>query len=310
MKKNFTTKMLAIGASMLVALFILSSCASASNDMAEDIYDGEMEMSGSSIPSVDEKGEMADTVVKEEPSEYKPKIIKTATVYAETQDFRAATAEIESRVLALGGYVENSDVRSGKIYGNGASTSGYATYVLRIPADKLDLFLAEAGELLNVTSSSSTATDVSGQYYDMESRIKVLESERDILEEMLDNSKSVSEMIELENRLYDVIYEIESYKTALKVYDGKIAYSTVNLYLSEVVDLTTEDEITFGERFCDAVETTWNNFLEFCQDTAIFLVYATPTIVILTVMTVTVAAVVLITVKIILTVVKKKKNKK
>ena len=310
MKKNFTTKMLAIGASMLVALFILSSCASASNDMAEDIYDGEMEMSGSSVPSVDEKGEMADTVVKDENAEYKPKIIKTATVHAETQDFRAATAEIESRVLALGGYVENSDVRGGKIYGNGASTSGYASYVLRIPADKLDMFLAEAGELLNITSSSSTATDVSGQYYDMESRIKVLESERDILEDMLDNSKSISEMIELENRLYDVIYEIESYKTALKVYDGKIAYSTVNLYLSEVVDLTTEEELTFGERFCDAVETTWNNFIEFCQDTAIFLVYATPTIVILTIMTATLAAVVLITVKIILTVVKKKKNKK
>lgn len=156
---------------------------------------------------------------------------------------------------------------------------------LRIPAEKLDEFLAKTGTLVNVVSSSTSADDVSGQYYDIEARLSVLETERAVLEKMLAASTGVNEMISVEKRLYDVIYEIESYKTQLKVYDSKIAYATVHITLREVANLTVvADDPTFGARFSQAVSESWQNFVTFCKDFVIWLVYALPTLILLCVM--------------------------
>ena len=63
---------------------------------------------------------------------------------------------------------------------------------MRIPADKLDAFLTETGELLNVTSSNSNAEDISGKYYDIQARISVLETERQLVEKMLSEAAKES----------------------------------------------------------------------------------------------------------------------
>ena len=228
-------------------------------------------------------GEQADGGSGENKDAYEVKIIRTATVSAETKNFDSALTEIEAEVAALGGYMESSQV-TGRNYAS--QSNGYATrtakFSIRVPAEKLDAFLGKAGELLNVTSSATTATDISNEYYDVEARLNVLRTERQVLEEMLAEASSIDNMITVEQRLYDVIYEIESYETMLRVYDSKVAYSTVTLELWEVSDLTlVVEENTFGARFKKAISDSWRNFVDFCKDAVIWLVYALPTLVIL-----------------------------
>lgn len=282
----------AILATVILALTLSFASCAKSNGMvydedmmypeAEDGYVGD---SGSSLPSYDEKGEMADDLADktEDEGELTPKIIKTASLEAETKDFTGAITEIESSVKALGGYIESCNVTNRSYTYSGESVvTRNASYVLRIPAERLDEFLAEAGELLNVTSSSSNADDISGEYYDIQARVSVLETERVLVEKMLSEAKDIDTMISLERRLYDIIYEIESYKTAIKVYDSKVAYSTVNLSVKEVADLTELDaDPSFGARFERALSESWDNTVAFGEELVIALVYAMPVIVVM-----------------------------
>ena len=311
MKKANFTKLMGILVCFLLVCSVLASCGASNGAMMDEAVGGDKgedmdvldkEFSGSTM-NPGNKNEMADNSdASTGDKEYEPKIIKTATVSAETKDFVSAIKQIEGNVKKVGGYIEECNVedRSAYVSDTGSTTLKYARYVLRIPEARLDEFLSEAGELLNILSETTTATDVSDKYYDIEARISVLETERAVLEKMLSEATSVSQMIEIEQRLYDVIYEIESYKTALKVYDSKVAYSTVNLTVNEVADLTpTEVDDSFGTRFKMAVKESWDGFVEFCQDFVIFVVYAVPVVAVLAVPTGIIAVVVITVVSVI-----------
>ena len=314
MKKKIPFKIIAVIITLMFALAVFTACGSnfseGSNDMCVNdagAVDGEEVGSGADLPTADQKADMASGT--DVGAEYEPKIIKNVTVNAETRSFSAAIKDIDAKVSELGGYVENSDIRNTRVAVDGSKASGYAKYVLRIPADRLDDFLAEAGELFNITSTVSNATDVSEAYYDIEARINVLETEKALLEKMLSETTTTENMVTVEKRLYEVIYQIESYKTALKVYDNKVAYSTVTLNISEVADLTpvVEDD-SFGSRFKAAVSESIENFADFCEDTLIFLVYAAPMILSIAILICGTGVAVVIAVVVIRRLVRKRKS--
>ena len=237
---------------------------------------------GEAMGGATEDGDAAENV-QGETKEYEVKIIRTAKVSAETKNFDSAIVDIEGEVESLGGYMESSEI-TGRNYAsqNNNHATRSAKFSIRVPAEKLDAFLGKAGELLNVTSTTTTATDISNEYYDIEARLNVLRTERQVLEKMLAESTNINNMITVEQRLYDVIYEIESYETMLRVYDSKVAYSTVTLELWEVTDLTVVlEENTFGARFKKALSESWRNFVDFCKDAVIWLVYALPALLVL-----------------------------
>lgn len=290
MKKTMLIKLGATALVLIMAVVCLASCSSKANDSydAENMFpseDSAMGESGSSVPKGDyvTDDSLADKNEGENSGEqgeevYQPKIIRNVKMNAETRDFDTAIAEIEASVARLGGYVESCNVRNAQTsYRGDTVTERNADYVLRIPAEALDGFLAETGALLNVTSTSSSAEDISGEYYDIQARISVLETEKQLLEKMLSESDSVDTMLTLERRLYDVIYEIESYKTAIKVYDSKVAYSTVTLTVQEVAELTEADEEkTFWQEITEATGESWEITVDIFQFFVIFGIYLVP----------------------------------
>jgi hypothetical protein len=76
---------------------------------------------------------------------------------------------------------------------------------------------------------------------------------------------------------------MESIKTQLKVYDSLVAYSTVTLKITEVVEYTPIDveKPSWGSRFVDAFKESWADFAENFQDFTIWLTYAFPTLLVL-----------------------------
>jgi hypothetical protein len=92
-------------------------------------------------------------------------------------------------------------------------------------------------------------------------------------------------MLKVQERLYDVIEEIEALQTKLNLYDGQVAMSTVRLSLREVIVYTAvvEPDPTFGERIGEAFRESWADFGEGCQDFAVWFVEAFPTLLVLVV---------------------------
>jgi hypothetical protein len=110
-------------------------------------------------------------------------------------------------------------------------------------------------------------------------RIATLNAEKDSLTAMLagfTDYKDINAMLQVQQRLYDVIEEIEALQTQLNLYDSKVAMSTVTLTLSEAVTLTPEKEPTFGEEISAAFTESWQTLIEICQDLIVLVVCLLP----------------------------------
>ena len=293
-KKTIRTA-LALLLSVLLAVSLVSCAAGAEADSMNNAYDKDIsydksedgmgsfspmpEVAPSEPEAVPPTADGAGSSSGEVKEEYQTKIIRTVTQRAQTKAFDAAIAGIEALVTQHGGYVESSYVH-GIGYNNTGRGSRSAEYTIRIPAEKLDVFLTEAGGLYAVTYNNSSVSNVTAQYYDIVTRLETLRAEQESLEGMLKEAKDISTMLQIKDYLYQVIYEIESYETQLKLLDSRVSYSTLHLNIEEVVEYT-EVEQGWGDRLVSAFKQSWISFGRGFQGFTVFFVAAFPTLLVL-----------------------------
>lgn len=192
------------------------------------------------------------------------KLIRTFDMHVETLEFEKFVGEIKNLVNSLGGYIENSSL-SGNSYSY--SSDRDASFTCRIPSQKLYEFVNEVGDLGNVTYSYEDAQDITLTYVDTEARITSLQTEYDRLLELLAEAESIDTIILLEQRISDVRYQLESYKSQLRTYDNLVDYSTVTLHVNEVKRVTSPEKETVWERissdFSDNLYSVWTWLQDF-----------------------------------------------
>ncbi len=222
--------------------------------------------------------------VEPENGDFEEKLIVTVTLRAQTKEYEAALSAIRGTLSSLGGY-EESFSSNGRSYGSSASYCRSAYLTVRIPSDQLDAFLSEVGKQVNVVNEQVGRVNATEEYYDLAARVRVLEEEQAAYENMLGKAVSVDEILMIKDRLYNVISEIESAKTRMKVIDSRASYSTVHLTLEEVVDyeVVTTPKTTFGSRIAKAFTRSWKNFADGFQDFTVWLIGAIPTLLVLAV---------------------------
>ena len=172
------------------------------------------------------------------------KLIRTVSLSLQTKEFDSVLNSLKTKTTELGGYVENSSI-SGNSYSY--TTTRYASYTIRIPADKLNEFVDIVGELGNVTQENESVEDVTLQYVDVESHKKALETEQARLMELLSTAENMEDLLAIESKLSDIRYEIESYESQLRLLDNQIDYSTVHVEIFEVERMTDAGEKGFFE---------------------------------------------------------------
>lgn len=288
---------------LLTSLFLISaliSCASESNGMADSYYPNTSDKS-EAMGGITSDGS---TSVKPEDSElYERKIIRTVTMSCETKSFDAATEHILTTLATYQGYVEASSVSgTGYTENDRVSSARYATYTLRVPAENLDAYLAtlQADEGIRVIKQASSSNEITGTYYDITTRIATLETERDALQQMMAGFTDYSDidaMLSVQERLYNVIEEIEALKTQLSIYDSKVDLSTIELSIHEVFTYTEAATPTFGERIGEAFSESWNDFAVGCQNFAVTFIYALPTLLVLAAIAIAVICIVRTTIR-------------
>lgn len=283
---------------LLLVCGLFCSCGSSVNTSNSsqhyDIVEGSNGMQGGvdiKYPSAD----ITDSSAELSREEFEEKLIKTVRMQVETKEYDKAIRALDDAITVTGGYIESSSASGRSLNYTGDYYRRSASYVIRIPSGRLGEFLSEAQSIFNVVYSSTGEENVTSQYYDIQVRIGVLESERESLQDMLEKASDVKTMLEIRQRLYEVIYEIESYQTKLKMYDSLVSYATVYIDVDEVVEYTRiVEEETWGERLAVAFVESWQNFAEGFQDFTVGLLYAFPTLLVLAVIVGIVLAVVLL----------------
>lgn len=204
-------------------------------------YEGEMD--ASSLP-----GGAAEASVTQTALPQGRKLIRTMDLNVETVDFDSLLNAVQAKVSQLEGYIERSDISGNSITNYGRPSLRYASIVLRIPADRLDAFIAQVETDSNVTYKSENVSDVTLEYSDVESRLKTLRMEQERLWELLAQADSTESILALEQRLTDVSIEIETSESRLRHLDNSVIYSTVYLNINEVdLESPTQPETTWQQ---------------------------------------------------------------
>lgn len=226
------------------------------------------------------------------------KIIYSGNLEIETTTFDDALKAIDKLVADAGGFVENSNISGSTSYQSDGTTrivDRYADYTLRVPSDKFQSAMGQAGAIGNVTSSGTNTENITSQYIDQEARRDSLKVQEQRLLAMLEKSEDVETLVALEARLSEVRYEMESIERTLRNWQLQVDYSTIQLSLREVAVYTPTAAVqrTFGQKLADALGDGWNGFVRGMQDFTVFLARSLPTLVVLAVL----AAVVIVVIR-------------
>ena len=160
------------------------------------------------------------------------KLIYRADLYVQTLDFDSALARLTQMVEEAGGYFEATSLYQGG-YDSDGLRSG--SYTIRVPSEGYAAFLQGVGETENckVVRQEETVEDIGMSYADTEARLETLRIQQERLQTLLSQAEVMTDIIELENALASVEYEIEQYGSTLKRYDSLVNFSTIQLELEE-----------------------------------------------------------------------------
>jgi len=272
MKKKIT-KILLIA---LVVIIALSSC-SAKNGIGRvemDGFEGSADkeyVPETSNPST--SGSLVDKSTSDAPATDGRKIIETISLSVQTKEFDRLLDSINAQISTLGGYIENSNISGREIE---STKNRSATFIIRIPCEKTSEFSEFVSDNSVVINESIATKDVTLSYVDMESRVSALESEKATLEKLLDSASTMSDIVDIRDKLTDVIYEIESYKSQLRTYDNLVDYSTVNIHIYEVERTIIVEEQTVFEKIGSNLKNNFENVWNGAVNMFIFIVSAIP----------------------------------
>lgn len=217
------------------------------------------------------------------------KIIKTLIYSVQTKNFDELVSSIEKSAESVGGYIERSDV-SGNAYE--LDNTRYATYVFRIPSDKVVEFTDFVTESSTVTNKSVNTEDVTLEYVDTESRIKALKTEKESLEQLLESSKSTTDIIEIRDMLTDVIYEIETYESQLRTFDNLIDYTSITVDITEVEYTSVVEKQTTWQRIGTNLVDNFRDVWKFLVELFVFVLSSLPYLLLLAVVAVIVIVII------------------
>ena len=222
------------------------------------------------------------------------KLIKNVYLTVETENFEELNQNISDKVTSLGGYMQNASVSGKNLY---SDSYRYASYVIRIPKDKLDSFVTEVSKISNVTNKTESTDDITLQYVDMESQKQALTIEYDRLTALLEQADTLETIIALESRLTEVRYQLQSMESQLRTYHKLVDYATNTVEVTEDGRLTPVEVKTPFQKMISGFQTSVYNVATGIRDFFIGFVIAIPYLFVLAVVILIFAIIVKIVIK-------------
>lgn len=201
------------------------------------------------------------------------KIIRTASLTLGTQDFEQDLEQLQAYCKDSGGWVSYVSQS-----GDADKVNRRASLTLRIPVEKLDELLAGAEGYGRVISRTETAEDVTESYQDTAARLATQQAKMERLQALMNDTASLSDLLELESAIADTQYTIDSLQSRLNSTDSQVNYATVDVSLREesAAEAVTTREKSLGERVLAGLQTGWETFAGFMKDMVVFLSAALP----------------------------------
>jgi hypothetical protein len=125
---------------------------------------------------------------------------------------------------AVGGFVASSQSQNGT---NGVTA--YGTITMEVPVADFASVLKSAERYGKVANVSTSATDVTGQYVDLQARLSALEDSRQQYLTILAKATSIGDILSVQEQLDSIQQQIEQLQGQLQLLTSETTYSKVTV---------------------------------------------------------------------------------
>ena len=183
------------------------------------------------------------------------KIIKSASISIEIEDYEESIAKIKESVKKWKAYISEEDERN---YSYQISN----TLIIRVPAKYFDSIITDfIKDVKQVDTKSISSLDVTEEYIDIETRLKTKREYEKRYLKLLAQAKNIEEILKVEEQIRIIREEIEAKQGRLKYLNDRIGYSTITLNIYQYFDDLYKPG--FFKNILDALQGGWKGLKYF-----------------------------------------------
>ncbi len=188
------------------------------------------------------------------------KIIFTANLSLSADDVSTSFNEVGRLARSAGGFIEKSSLAQRKT-GDDEEERQYGSLTIRVPSgayqDVLGSLRTLGGTKLDREDSGSN--EVTEEYADLQSRLRNLERTEAQYLKLLEQAKTIQEIITVNDRVDGIRAQIEQVQGRLKLYDDLTDLATISVSLSPVIPGKVEPKKDDGPKsFSESFAEAWD----------------------------------------------------
>jgi hypothetical protein len=184
-------------------------------------------------------------------------VIKTGNMQVQVQDLDKAKEAVLQKVKANKGFTSAADYHD-------YSSSKQQNITIRVASSNFENLMKDLGSIGYIESQSQSSQDVSEEFVDIQARLKSKREVENRYSEILKSAKTISEILEIEEKLRVIREEIEAREGRLRYLKDQVSLSTINLTLTQKLEnYSKAPEPSFFSRLFENMGTGWSDFLTF-----------------------------------------------
>lgn len=211
-------------------------------------------------------------------------LVYSGSINIETTDFDNSLSSLRKLITSNDGFIETEQLTNR----GGKNTSRTYIGTVRVPSKNYSAFMQSSQGVGTVTSQNSNALNLSQEYSESAKALEIYEAKQARYIEQIKTIKDEQALIQLEDRLTDIQVTIARLKTRMREIETDVAYSTIDISLTEVklIDSSIDDtqNSSFSARLKNAFKESADNFLEFCEDALFGLIAILPGLLVIVLM--------------------------
>jgi hypothetical protein len=146
---------------------------------------------------------------------------------------KGALARTMTELTALAGFFNGFVANSQTQLGQGVGNEPNGSITLQVPVASFADVVKKAQTYGKTSDLTTKATDVTGQYVDLQARITALQDSRQQYLTIMSRATSIGDVLSVQAQLDDLQSQIEQLQGQLQVLDSETAYSTLTVTVNE-----------------------------------------------------------------------------